>query len=174
MATTDSVDEELGMVLKKRIKEMGWTQEGFGKRLDPPVTQGVISQWLRGKEKIPRARYPQIAEVLEISLDDILSVVSYARTPEQLEKWRLQALAATPGLLAKVILMALPKYLRSNGESHVSEEEIAADIDVPVRDVQSCWDEVLASEFVERVGCAKWVFKLKLVEVDEGDVDIFD
>lgn len=40
------------MHLSEHLKNTGQSQGGFGQTLSPPVTQGLVGQWLRGVTRI--------------------------------------------------------------------------------------------------------------------------
>jgi DNA-binding transcriptional regulator YdaS (Cro superfamily) len=48
------------MRLDEYLRDHGETQSDFAERLDPPVTQGLVSQWVLGTTRISLARALEI------------------------------------------------------------------------------------------------------------------
>ena len=151
------------MIVAQRLKDLNLTQTAFGQSLDPPVTQPVVSQWLRGKERIPDFRRSQIAKKLDIDPALLESPSGFVRTTEQINEWRDAMMMNTPNVFAMAALNSFPMFMRANGECHLTEEEIANIVPTLSLDrVIEAWPAVLNSPLIERVGKARWVFRLKL------------
>lgn len=52
---------EIDMHLDEFLKEAGLSQADFGKKLNPPVSQGLVAQWVKGKTRITLSSALQIA-----------------------------------------------------------------------------------------------------------------
>lgn len=153
------------MLVRQRLKDLGLTQEKFGEMLEPTVTQGVISQWVRGKERIPPNRHKEIARILSISVDQIENPSPFVRTPEQINEWRDLVMMNTPNIFAMAVLSSFPAFMQPNGECHLNEEAIAELIPtMSVERIMEVWPAVLNSPFIERVGRSRWCFRLQVPE----------
>lgn len=53
------------MHLEEHLKETGQTQGDFGKRLNPPASQGLVSQWVRGVTRVTLEYALQIDELTD-------------------------------------------------------------------------------------------------------------
>lgn len=40
------------MDLEDFLKECGWTQADLAARYEPPISQGLVSQWMRGRTRM--------------------------------------------------------------------------------------------------------------------------
>lgn len=62
------------MKLADYLKKHGISQDEFAKSLDPPVSQGLVSQWLNGETAITveRAKQIVVATNKEVKAHDVL------------------------------------------------------------------------------------------------------
>lgn len=51
------------MDLRDWMKQNSVTQEDFGQRLNPPISQAKVSHWLQGTRRVSLAEALQVAEI---------------------------------------------------------------------------------------------------------------
>lgn len=150
------------MLVKERRSDKKLSQAAFGKQLDPPVTQGVISAWETGREPIPEARYEQIAKVLDLTVEELQGITCYVSDVSEYDEWSRAILRTERDLRLVVTLQALTMFCDDQHVAGVTIEAIANAVPgLDLEDVRAVWSRVLASPFVERRGVAEWSFRLR-------------
>lgn len=73
------------MHLDQYLKETGQSQGEFAKRLNPPVTQGLISQWVRGQSRITLVQALQIKRLTrnKVTPQDCADMYDHAQTERE-------------------------------------------------------------------------------------------
>lgn len=164
MATEFDAEAERRKMLEAGMKAKKLNQTQLAELLG--VSQPTVSRWISGKKEIPEERYLELAEVLDLSPDMFRTGSAYVRSDDQIVRWIFDVMQNTPNPYAMACLVALPQFMRENGEVLVHEELIAEAVDTlsvdKVRDL--AWPSVLNSPFVELVPGARWVFRLKFPE----------
>jgi DNA-binding transcriptional regulator YdaS (Cro superfamily) len=56
---------ETNMHLDEYLKEAGESQNDFGKKLKPPVSQGLVAQWVKGKTRVTLSSALQIERLTD-------------------------------------------------------------------------------------------------------------
>lgn len=86
MITFSSTD--LGERIKKIRIHLGCNMEEFGQKLDPPVAKGTISKWEHGKYSPNLKRIHQIAELVDIQPQYLLTGNPlFNLSPKEQDEW---------------------------------------------------------------------------------------
>lgn len=72
MAKTDNI-KEVGMRIKTIRISRGETAEEFGKQIEPPASQSIVSRWERGINLPNRARLEAIAKLGKVTVEYLLT-----------------------------------------------------------------------------------------------------
>lgn len=152
------------MIVRERREELGLTAQQVADRVG--VSRGLISQW-EGGRKIPEDRWPDLAEALEIELDDLLSAVVYVRDERGAEEW-LGKVFRDHALDAHTQIVLIFMEPLSEDEDGImtytgSIERLAKTIRSLTTDqVREAWPKALASPYVRRYKDAEWVIRLTM------------
>ena len=99
-------NENIGKLISKIRKEKGMTQKDLADKLN--VTDRAVSKWERGLSYPDTASLPALAEILGVSVDELMQCSS--RTKEEgmakardIAKTALKAVAAAMGIAATVL-----------------------------------------------------------------------
>ena len=57
--------------LAKVVEKQGRRVDWLAAQLDPPVDPSTVSRWCNGKREIPRFRFPQLAALLGVPVEEL-------------------------------------------------------------------------------------------------------
>lgn len=157
----------MGIRIRERRKELDMTLQELGEALPRPVSHASISKWERGKAPVPEDRIHELAEALNMSVEDLAGGHRFVTDEDMAYQW-VQRVLKSENLSkhARLVLVHLPvmsKAVEGVWQFNGSLEDIAEEaLNLELDEIKAVWDEVLASGLVEREGTAAWVLNLAI------------
>lgn len=164
-----------------RKEETTWTLEELGEELGVHYT--TVGRWEKGENRIPADKRKELADLLGVSEKQIrewqreADVESgngskgrrdvaelpqkYVISKDDLQEWQMAVSAS--GLTGPVIVLlsALPMFMdMDHWVVSVTPEAMAERAQRDLETIEAHWDEMLETEFVDRVGPAEYVLRL--------------
>lgn len=164
------MSEKIGMRIRERRKELGFTQPHLAAMLpsreDPSksISAQAISNWENGREIVPEDRYIEIAEALKCDVGDLFGGMPVTDSEESRLAYVRALHASDIGVGARDLLVRLAttkdlcRVHRDGGLTFTgSLGDLAASSPyLTLEQVQAVWPECLASPFLERKSSAEW------------------
>lgn len=156
-----------GERLREIRKSKGLRQQDLADEIgEAGVSQVSVSRWER--EGIPEYIVDQVAEVLDVSVDDLNpddqgseADQEYVTSGEDVRPWRNAVSRAQMDPDLQVLLMALPLFIdEKTGIVTLKLDDFAQEVPVGRTLIGERWGDVIDSPFVERIGHLEWVLRL--------------
>lgn len=164
----------VGKAIRRVRKRRGVSQSELADRLD--VYQATISKWERGDRDVSEDRLQDVADALGVDTEEIKGIAKelyaeagqeaepeYVSEEKEISRWRDRVIS-DPSLdeWTQVLLMGLPVFLdRKSWVAPITQEQYVRETGRSKEMVQSSWDEMLKTPYVERIGENEWTLRLR-------------
>lgn len=169
----------IGSAIREYRKEKGWNLERLAEEVG--VHQVTVSRYELGKREVSEEKLSQIANALEVSVEDIRERAKqinersadqgalppgFVQQKSDISDWRDEVIQDSKlNHWVQMILMALPAFLdRDHWVIAITEEHFIEETGRSEEVVDEHWEEVLESDYVERVGVNEWTLRLTFPE----------
>lgn len=161
-----------GRKVKKIRESLDLSQSALAEMVG--VSRVTIARW-EGADRLPAGRAGDVATALGVSVDairatDTLSMSmsdSVVSSEEGLNKWTFAVFRADLPQDVRIVLSALGTFInKSIWAAPVSLEALASETTIDDDLIRRVWPQVLRSEWLERIGPAEYVFRLKFPNND--------
>ena len=142
------------------------------------VTPTTVSRWERGSRNVSPKYFDKISQVLEVDPQKLRKMTGnlpesgqpgYVSSYEELHLWISQLFRSVSDPKLRMILAALSTYIEGGvWVVSIGMGEIEEDTEITKKTLEEVWPQVLSSPLIERVGSAKWAFRLVLPDDDQS------
>jgi transcriptional regulator with XRE-family HTH domain len=154
-------------MVKEARERLGITQEALADKIG--VSYAAISQWERNKKPIPLKRQKQLADVFNMTPDEIRDGVARNVRLEERFAWVQAVGAAGLSITAEHIILrlvldeSLCRVVNGALEfTGTTQDIVKLSTNLTAELVQRHMPELVASPFVTRIGGVEWHLQLKL------------
>lgn len=146
----------------------------LGKHLG--VQHSTVLRWEKGQTSPDEETVEAIAEFFGIGVDELYQTRGWVRSTDMRDKWRNEVIGADVDDTGFIIMQTLPVFLDEPSPNQspddvtwvvsTTPEAVASECNRDTERVRASWDDVVACDYIERVGFGEWCFKLILPEED--------
>lgn len=161
------------MYLRELRNKSGKTSRDIAQ--DVGVAHTTILRWERNGRVPDDEKRKKLAKSLGVGVGDIPGGTprnKYAETESDVTKWLSEVLRSPHSPDEKLVLSALAAFWDSELVAvSISREALIEETSIGENRVNSVWDTIVASEFLERRGRSRWTFKLRFPDPDSETID---